>query len=76
MYTCLLLNWLKKRKIKNCIKMHIYMARCSALALIAFLVSPPSLVMATSYDLNWEAGVDYTAWVAQNTFYAGDVLSE
>lgn len=53
--------------------MHIYMARCSALALIAFLVSPPSLVMATSYDLNWEAGVDYTAWVAQNTFFDGDV---
>ncbi|KAK9906240.1 hypothetical protein M0R45_034566 [Rubus argutus] len=51
------------------------MARCLALALIAFLAPPPSLVMATTYDLNWEAGVDYTAWVAQNTFFAGDVLN-
>ena len=50
-------------------------ARYSALALIAFLVSP-IMVMATTYDIVWALGIDYTDFVEQNTFYAGDVISE
>ncbi|KAM5555079.1 hypothetical protein ABKV19_023136 [Rosa sericea] len=49
-------------------------ARYLALALTAFLVSP-IMVMATTYDINWAAGIDYTGFVAQNTFYAGDVIN-
>ncbi|KAL6130835.1 hypothetical protein ACLB2K_069213 [Fragaria x ananassa] len=49
-------------------------ARYSALALIAFLVSP-IMVMATTYDIVWALGIDYTDFVEQNTFYAGDVIT-
>ncbi|KAL6126075.1 hypothetical protein ACLB2K_074126 [Fragaria x ananassa] len=49
-------------------------ARYSALALLAFLVSP-IMVMATPYEVDWSVGVDFTAFATQNHFYAGDVLN-
>ncbi|KAM5555077.1 uclacyanin-2-like [Rosa sericea] len=51
-------------------------AQYSALALIAFLVSPIMvMVMANSYEVDWATGVDFTDFATQNTFFAGDVLN-
>ncbi|PRQ57785.1 putative cupredoxin [Rosa chinensis] len=52
-------------------------AKYSALALIAFLVSPIMvMVMANqSYEVDWSIGVDFTDFATQNTFFAGDVLN-
>ncbi|PRQ57779.1 putative cupredoxin [Rosa chinensis] len=55
------------------------MARVStALVLIAFFVVFPSMVLATQYvvgdDLGWNGDADYEGWVADKTFFVGDVL--
>ncbi|XP_061996539.1 basic blue protein-like [Rosa rugosa] len=53
-------------------------AQYSALALIAFLVSPIMvmvMVMANSYEVDWSTEIASSGFAHENTFFAGDVLN-